>query len=53
MKIVKKFGIIAGAFLLTAGLCQAAEMKVAVVNVQQVLQQSPRVTELYTLPASK
>lgn len=52
MKIVKKFGIILGAFLLLAGVevCQAADasapMKVAIVNVQQVLQQSPRVAEL-------
>lgn len=51
MKIVKKFGILVGALLLTAGVdvAQAADtsgMKVAVVNVQQVLQQSPRVAEL-------
>jgi outer membrane protein len=53
MKIVKKFGILASVLLLAAGVevCQAADasassMKVAVVNVQQVLQQSPRVTEL-------
>lgn len=56
MKIVKKFGILVGAVLLAAGVgvCQAADqaattpatMKVAVVNVQQVLQQSPRVAEL-------
>jgi len=49
MKIVKKFGILAAALLLTAGagICQAAEqIKVAVVNVQQVLQQSPRVAQL-------
>lgn len=54
MKIVKKFGILA---LLTAsfGVCQAADatvvtpdaqIKVAIVNVQQVLQQSPRVANL-------
>lgn len=51
MKIVKKLSIFAGAFLLALGLevCQAADtatIKVAVVNVQQVLQQSPRVAEL-------
>lgn len=57
MKIVKNFGILVGTLLLAAGVevCQAADttmsvpasqMKVAVVNVQQVLQQSPRVAEL-------
>lgn len=52
MKIVKKFGILVSALLLAAGVevCQAADaatpMKVAVVNVQQVLQQSPRVAQL-------
>lgn len=55
MKIVKKIGIIVSALLLAAGVevCQAADattttpgLKVAVVNVQQVLQQSPRVAEL-------
>ncbi len=51
MKIVKKFGILIGALLLATGIgmevCQAADaLKVAVVNVQQVLQQSPRVAEL-------
>jgi outer membrane protein len=51
MKIVKKIGIIASALMLVAGagLSQAAvaaDIKVAVVNVQQVLQQSPRVAEL-------
>lgn len=52
MKIVKKFGILVGALLLSAGvssISQAADtsgLKVAVVNVQQVLQQSPRVAEL-------
>lgn len=51
MKIVKKFGIIVSALLLVAGVevAQAADatpMKVAIVNVQQVLQQSPRVAEL-------
>lgn len=55
MKIVKKFGILASAWLLVvgAGVCQAATattttaapLKVAVVNVQQVLQQSPRVAQ--------
>lgn len=49
MKIVKKVGILVGALLLAGGIsvCQAADpMKVAVVNVQSVLQQSPRVTAL-------
>lgn len=53
MKIVKKLGIMAGALLIAAGVsvAQAAdttapELKVAVVNVQQVLQQSPRVAQL-------
>lgn len=51
MKMVKQFGILVSALLLTAGasVCQAADasqMKVAVVNVQSVLQQSPRVVEL-------
>lgn len=48
MKIVKKFGIIVSALLLAAGVqvAQAADIKVAVVNVQQVLQQSPKVADL-------
>lgn len=50
MKIIKKIGILASALLLMAGagVSQAADsaIKVAVVNVQQVLQQSPRVAEL-------
>jgi len=53
MKIVKKIGILVSSLLLVAGTCQAAnaaatpgDLKVAVVNVQQVLQQSPRVTQL-------
>lgn len=50
MKIVKKLGLVASALLLAAGVAQAADasaqMKVAVVNVQQVLQQSPRVASL-------
>ncbi|EKD70023.1 MAG: periplasmic chaperone [uncultured bacterium] len=53
MKIVKKFGILVGVLLASAGIsvCQAADaatapLKVAVVNVQQVLQQSPRVAAL-------
>lgn len=58
MKIVQKFSILVGVAMLATGLgvCQAADtttttsmspaMKVAVVNVQQVLQQSPRVTAL-------
>lgn len=50
MKIVKKVGILVGALILAAGVqvaqADTAGMKVAVVNVQQVLQQSPRVAEL-------
>ena len=52
MKIVKHFGIVVSALLLAAsvGVAQAdtnpATIKVAVVNVQQVLQQSPRVAAL-------
>ncbi len=51
MKMIKKIGVFVGALLLATGVgvCQAADatmMKVAVVNVQQVLQQSPRVVEL-------
>jgi outer membrane protein len=51
MKIVKKIGILVGALLLTAGMntsyaVDAGSGKVAVVNVQQVLQQSPRVAQL-------
>ncbi|TAK79229.1 MAG: OmpH family outer membrane protein [Gammaproteobacteria bacterium] len=56
MKIAKKFGVLVGSLLLVTGMgvAQAADtstatmpqIKVAVVNVQQVLQQSPRVAEL-------
>jgi outer membrane protein len=55
MKIAQKFGILVGAILLAtgAGVSQAADtstttppIKVAIVNVQQVLQQSPRVVAL-------
>ena len=53
MKIVKKFGMLVSTLILAAGVsvCQAADasasqIKVAVVNVQQILQQSPRVAEL-------
>lgn len=55
MKMVKKIGILLSALLLTAGLevsqaatttAQPAQIKVAVVNVQQVLQQSPKVANL-------
>lgn len=51
MKIVKKFGILVGALVLAAGVnvataADASGLKVAVVNVQQVLQQSPRVADL-------
>ncbi|MFZ2315103.1 MAG: OmpH family outer membrane protein [Gammaproteobacteria bacterium] len=50
MKIVKKLSILASVVLFAAGIevCQAADatqMRVAVVNVQQVLQQSPRVAD--------
>jgi outer membrane protein len=53
MKIVKKMSLLMGAFLLATGSYAADQaaatpgtIKVAVVNVQQVLQQSPRVAEL-------
>lgn len=57
MKLMKKLGILAGALLLASGTLTygavasqtadaSALSKVAVVNVQQVLQQSPRVAEL-------
>lgn len=53
MKIVKKVGILVSTLLIVAGaaVCQAqttqaGDLKVAVVNVQQVLQQSPRVAQL-------
>ena len=49
MKIAKKISILTGALVLAAGLNSAFAvdtMKVAVVNVQQVLQQSPRVADL-------
>lgn len=50
MTIVKKISVLMGALLLTAGITASyaadATMKVAVVNVQQVLQQSPRVAEM-------
>jgi outer membrane protein len=54
MNIVKKFGILAAALLVGAGLevCQAdqpsasPDLKIATVNVQQVLQQSQRVADL-------
>jgi len=54
MKIVKKIGVIASALFLAASvqaaqadtMAPAGQYKVAVVNVQQVLQQSPRVAEL-------
>lgn len=48
MKIVKKVSLFVGAVALATGMtvCQAEEMKVAVVNVQQVLQQSPRVAAM-------
>lgn len=55
MKIAQKFSMLVGAILLATGVgvCQAADtttttpqVKVAIVNVQQVLQQSPRVIAL-------
>lgn len=49
MKIVKNISILAGAILLAAGINAHADNvsgKVAVVNVQQVLQQSPRVNNI-------
>lgn len=48
MKIVNKFSMLVGAFLLATGVSFAdtAQVKIATVNVQQVLQQSPRVSEL-------
>lgn len=54
MKIAQKFGILFGAMLAVAGasVAQAADatitsqIKVGIVNVQQVLQQSPRVVAL-------
>ncbi len=53
MKLTKKIGILASTLLLACGVsvCQAADapaaqIKVAVVNVQQILQQSPRVADL-------
>ncbi|OGT61390.1 MAG: hypothetical protein A3F14_00685 [Gammaproteobacteria bacterium RIFCSPHIGHO2_12_FULL_43_28] len=49
MSIVKKVGVLVSALLLTAGIeaAQAADMpRIAVVNVQQVLQQSTRVAEV-------
>ena len=52
MKMVKNLGIVASVLFLAAGVnaSQAADtsmssIKVAVVNVQQVLQQSPKVAE--------
>jgi len=52
MKIVKKVGILVGSLLAVAsvGVSSAqntpSDFKIAVVNVQQVLQQSPRVAQL-------
>jgi outer membrane protein len=57
MKIVKKIGIIVSAFMLATGFgvsqaatttttASTAPIRVAVVNVQQILQQSPRVAQL-------
>jgi outer membrane protein len=51
MKIIKKVGILASMLLMAAGVnvamaADAGAGKVAIVNVQQVLQQSPRVTAL-------
>jgi len=48
MKMVNKFGIVLSALLLTAGTAVHADeaIKIGTVNVQQVLQQSPRVTNV-------
>lgn len=50
MKIVKKVSVLATTLIVAAGLNVAmaadAAVKVAIVNVQQILQQSPRVTAL-------
>lgn len=51
MKMISKFGVLAGTFLLATGMnvsyaADNAQLKIATVNVQQVLQQSPRVAEL-------
>lgn len=49
MKMVNKFGIMLSTLLLTAGAAYAADagqIKIGTVNVQQVLQQSPRVTDV-------
>lgn len=55
MTILKKIGVLSSALLLAAGIgvgqaadaaASTAQLRVAVVNVQQVLQQSPRVAEL-------
>ena len=59
MKIVNKLGVFVSAMVLAAGVCAAQtaapaaatatavpQPKVAIVNVQQVLQQSPRVQDL-------
>src|SRR5436190_9398841 len=53
MKLGKKIGLLASALVLAAGVqvaqaadAMASQYKIAVVNVQQVLQQSPRVAEL-------
>jgi len=49
MKIMQKMGVIVGTVILSAGMQVAAAadtVKVGVVNVQKILQQSPRVAEL-------
>ena len=50
MKIVKKIAVVAGVLMFSgvgiAAQAAAADMKVAIVNVQQLLQQSPRVAAL-------
>ena len=48
MKIMKKVSLLVGSIALATGMtvCQAADLNVAVVNVQQVLQQSPRVAAM-------
>jgi|SRR5579862_2744450 len=56
MRMIKKLGILTGALLLTAGIgtsyaaddasATKSNLRVAIVNVQEVLQKSPRVTAI-------
>lgn len=52
MKLVKKIGLVVGTIVLASGMNASlaadtnAPIKLAVVNVQQILQQSPRVADL-------